>query len=319
MERLKGREAIARSAGFLSAGRRLESPRVHHAPLLSLRIFGGSPTRWARGRGDQLVTNTDARADRSSIRKSLDMLGLPSEIRACLFDLDGVLVDTAKLHAAAWKEMFDAFLRNRAHAMGSAFEPFDSERDYREHIDGKLRYDGVRSFLASRGIELPDGDPDDAPGVETVIGLGDWKNELVLSLIRRGGVRAYPGSVLYVRAVRDAGLHRAVVSASKNCHDILHAATIDDLFEVVIDGTAAAREHLSGKPSPDTFLAGARAVGVPPPEAAVFEDALVGVEAARAGGFGFVVGVDRSGQPEALLNRGADIVVSDLAELLARP
>jgi beta-phosphoglucomutase family hydrolase len=247
------------------------------------------------------------------------MLGLPSEIRACLFDLDGVLVDTAKLHAAAWKEMFDAFLRNRAHAMGSAFEPFDSERDYREHIDGKLRYDGVRSFLASRGIELPDGDPDDAPGVETVIGLGDWKNELVLSLIRRGGVRAYPGSVLYVRAVRDAGLHRAVVSASKNCHDILHAATIDDLFEVVIDGTAAEREHLSGKPSPDTFLAGARAVGVPPPEAAVFEDALVGVEAARAGGFGFVVGVDRSGQPEALLNRGADIVVSDLAELLARP
>jgi beta-phosphoglucomutase family hydrolase len=243
-------------------------------------------------------------------------LGLPSEIRACLFDLDGVLTRTADLHAAAWKEMFDAFLRSRAEATGGAFEPFDSERDYREFIDGRLRYDGVRSFLASRGIELAEGDPGDPPGAETVIGLGDRKNELVVALIRSGGVETYAGSVLYVRAVREAGLHRAVVSASKNCRDVLVAAGIDDLFEAVIDGGVAERERLRGKPAPDTFLAGARALGVPSAESAVFEDALAGVEAGRAGRFGHVVGVDRSGQAETLLRHGADIVVSDLAELL---
>jgi beta-phosphoglucomutase family hydrolase len=243
-------------------------------------------------------------------------LGLPSAIRACLFDVDGVLTQTARLHAMAWKEMFDAFLRSRAEATGHAFEPFDAERDYHEYVDGKLRYDGVRSFLAARGIDLAEGDPGDPPGTETVIGLGDWKNELVLSLIRRGGVETYPGSVLYVRAARNAGLRRAVVSASKNCRDILLAAGIDDLFEEVIDGIVAEREHLSGKPSPDTFLAGAHAVGVRPAEAAVFEDALVGVAAGRAGGFGFVVGVNRSDHAVALLDHGADIVVSDLAELL---
>ncbi len=244
-------------------------------------------------------------------------LGLPSEIRACLFDLDGVLTRTADLHAAAWKEMFDAFLRSRAEATGDAFVPFDSERDYREFIDGRLRYDGVRSFLASRGIELAEGDPGDPSGAETVIGLGDRKNELVLALIRGGGVETYAGSVLYVRAVREAGLHRAVVSASKNCRDVLVAAGIDDLFEAVIDGVVAEREHLRGKPAPDTFLAGARALGVAPAESAVFEDALAGVEAGRAGRFGYVVGVDRFGQAETLLRHGADIVVSDLAELLA--
>jgi beta-phosphoglucomutase-like phosphatase (HAD superfamily) len=219
------------------------------------------------------------------------MLGLPSEIRACLFDLDGVLTQTARVHAAAWKEMFDAFLRNRVEATGRAFEPFDAERDYHEYVDGKLRYDGVRSFLDSRGIDLPEGDPGDPPGTETIIGL-------------------------YVCAARKAGLHRAVVSASKNCHDILLAAGISDLFEEVIDGIVAEREHLSGKPSPDTFLAGAHAVGVRPAEAAVFEDALAGVAAGRAGGFGFVVGVNRSDHAVALLDHGADIVVSDLAELL---
>ena len=247
------------------------------------------------------------------------MLGLPGDIRACLFDLDGVLTQTAQLHAAAWKEMFDVFLRSRADATGSAFEPFDSVRDYREYVDGKLRYDGVRSFLSSREIDLPEGDAGVEPGVETVIGLGDRKNELVLSFIHRGGVETYPGSVLYVRAVRDARLHRAVVSASKNCRDILQAARINDLFEEVIDGTVAEREHLSGKPSPDTFLAGAHALGVRPTEAAVFEDALAGVEAGRAGHFGFVVGVNRTDQADALLEHGADIVVSDLAELLEQP
>jgi beta-phosphoglucomutase family hydrolase len=243
-------------------------------------------------------------------------LGLPSAIRACLLDLDGVLTQTASLHAAAWKEMFDAFLRRRAAATGSAFEPFDSERDYPEYVDGKLRYDGVRSFLASRGIGLPEGEPGDPPGAETVVGLGDWKNELVLALIRGGRVEWYPGSVRYVRAARDAGLGRAIVSASKNAREILLTAGMDDLFEEVIDGVVAERERLSGKPAPDTFLAGARALGVSPAEAVVFEDALVGVEAARAGAFGFVVGVDRSDQAEALLKHGADVVVSDLAELL---
>ena len=243
-------------------------------------------------------------------------LGLPSAIRACLFDLDGVLTQTASLHAAAWKEMFDAFLRRRAEATGSAFEPFDSERDYHEYVDGKLRYDGVRSFLASRGIELPQGQPGDPLGAETIVGLGDWKNELVLSLIRGGGVETYPGSLRYLRAAEDAGLRRAVVSASKSAREILLATGIDELFEEVIDGVVAEREHLSGKPAPDTFLAGARALGVEPAEAAVFEDALAGVEAARAGGFGFVVGVNRSDQAEELLEHGADVVVSDLEEML---
>jgi beta-phosphoglucomutase family hydrolase len=243
-------------------------------------------------------------------------LGLPSVIRACLFDLDGVLTQTASLHAAAWKEMFDAFLRRRAEATGSAFEPFDSERDYHEYVDGKLRYDGVRSFLASRGIELPQGQPGDPFGAETIVGLGDRKNELVLSLIRGGGVETYPGSLRYLRAAEDAGLRRAVVSASKNAREILLATGIDDLFEEVIDGVVAEREHLSGKPAPDTFLAGARALGVEPAEAAVYEDALAGVEAARAGDFGFIVGVNRSDQAKELLEHGADVVVSDLEELL---
>jgi beta-phosphoglucomutase family hydrolase len=244
------------------------------------------------------------------------MLGLPSEIRACLFDLDGVLTQTARVHAVAWKEMFDAFLGTHAAATGGGFLPFDPVRDYEEYVDGKLRYDGVRSFLASRGIDLPEGDPTDPPDAETICGLGNRKNELVLLLIQRGSVETFEGSVLYVRAVRDAGLRRAVVSASKNCHDVLVAAGIDGLFERVIDGIVAEREPLKGKPAPDTFLAGARALGVGPAEAAVFEDALAGVAAGRAGRFGFVVGVNRSGQAEALRAHGADVVVSDLEELL---
>jgi beta-phosphoglucomutase family hydrolase len=247
------------------------------------------------------------------------MLGLPDGIRACLFDLDGVLTKTARVHAEAWKEMFDAYLRERAARTGEEFVPFDPVADYDEYVDGRPRYDGVRSFLASRGIELPEGGPDDPPGAETIRALGDRKNELVLSLIQRQGVEVYEGSVRYVEAVRDAGLRRAVVSSSANTREVLAAAGIEDLFEVRIDGVVAAREHLKGKPAPDTFLAAARALGVDSKEAAVFEDALAGVEAGRAGGFGFVVGVDRSRQAEALLRHGADIVVSDLAELLDRP
>jgi beta-phosphoglucomutase family hydrolase len=243
-------------------------------------------------------------------------LGLPDGIRACLFDLDGVLTQTAKVHAAAWKEMFDAYLQERAKRTGEKLVPFDPVADYDQYVDGKPRYDGVRSFLASRGIELPEGDPDDPPSAETVHGLGNRKNELVLALLKRDGVEAYDGSVRYVHAVREAGLHTAVVSASANCKDVLEAAGIEDLFEVRIDGIVVEQRHLRGKPAPDTFLAAAKEVGAEAAEATVFEDALAGVEAGRAGRFGFVVGVDRTGQRAALLEHGADVVVDDLAELL---
>jgi beta-phosphoglucomutase family hydrolase len=246
------------------------------------------------------------------------VLGLPSDIDACLFDLDGVLTQTAKVHAEAWKEMFDAFLQAWSARTGEPFVSFDLVEDYDRFVDGKLRYDGVRSFLASRGIVLPEGDPSDPPSVETVSGLGNRKNEVFLSLIDRDGVEAYDGSVRYVKAVRDVGVHTAVVSASTNCQEVLAAAGIEELFEVRIDGLVAGREHLKGKPAPDTFLAAARALKVQPSQAAVFEDALAGVEAGRAGQFGCVVGVDRTGQAEALHEHGADLVISDLAELMDR-
>jgi len=235
------------------------------------------------------------------------MLGLPDDTQACLFDLDGVLTQTAKVHAAAWKEMFDAYLRERTAQTGEPFVPFDAHGDYDEYVDGKPRSDGVRSFLASRGIELSD---------EQVVALGNRKNDRVLKLIHEQGVQPYDGSVRYVRAVRDARLRRAVVSSSTNAHDVLVAAGILDLFEQVIDGHTAEREHLNGKPAPDTFLAGARALEVEPARAAVFEDALAGVAAGHAGAFRCVVGVDRVGQADELREHGATVVVSDLAELL---
>jgi len=244
------------------------------------------------------------------------VLGLPDGIRGCLFDLDGVLTQTAKVHAAAWKEMFDDYLRKRAKQTGEPFVPFDPVGDYDEYVDGKPRADGTRSFLESRGIELPEGQDDDPPSEQTVHGLGNRKNEIVLRKIREDGVEAYPGSVRYVQAVKAAGLPRAVVSSSANARDVLIAAGIEDLFDARIDGMVADREHLRGKPAPDTFLAGARALGLKPTTATVFEDALAGVAAGRAGGFGFVVGVDRVGQAEALKQHGADIVVTDLADLL---
>jgi beta-phosphoglucomutase family hydrolase len=244
------------------------------------------------------------------------MLGLPDGVTVCLFDLDGVLTKTAEVHAAAWKEMFDAYLRERAAGGGEPFVPFDATADYGQYVDGKPRYEGVQSFLSARHIELPRGTPSDPPSAETVDGLGNRKNEIVLRIIRERGVEPYEGSVRYVLAARKAGLRRAVVSSSTNCRDVLIAAGIEDLFEVRIDGVVAEREHLAGKPAPDTFLAGARAFGVQPRQAAVFEDALAGVAAGRAGGFGFVVGVDRVGHAEALRERGADVVVSDLSDLL---
>jgi beta-phosphoglucomutase family hydrolase len=243
-------------------------------------------------------------------------VGLPAGVKACLFDLDGVLTQTAKVHAAAWKQMFDEYLRSRAEKHGEAFVPFDEKDDYDEFVDGKPRYDGVRSFLQSRGIELPEGTPGDPSDRETIDGLGNRKNDLVQKIIHRDGVEVYEGSVRYVRAVRDAGLHRCVVSSSANASEVLLAAGIDDLFEEVIDGHVVDQNHLKGKPAPDTFLAGAKAVGVGADEAAVFEDALAGVEAGRAGGFKCVVGVDRVGQADALREHGADVVVKDLAELL---
>lgn len=227
------------------------------------------------------------------------MLGLPDGVTACLFDLDGVLTQTAKVHAAAWKQMFDSYFGDAA---------FDPVADYDRYVDGKPRDAGVRSYLASRGVELPP---------KTIERLGDRKNRIVLEMIRRDGVKLYDGSIRYVRAARAAGLRRAVVSSSTNCRDVLAAAGIEDLFEARIDGVVAERKHLAGKPCPDMFLAGARALGTGAGQAAVFEDALAGVEAGRAGAFGLVVGVDRAGQADALRAHGADVVVGDLNELLS--
>jgi beta-phosphoglucomutase family hydrolase len=244
------------------------------------------------------------------------VLGLPDGVRGCLFDLDGVLTQTAKVHDAAWKETFDAYLRERAQRTGEPFVPFDPVKDYDEYVDGKPRADGVRSFLESRRIALPEGQDDDPPSAETVRGLGNRKNEILLRRIREDGVEAYPGSVAFVRAVKDAGMPRAVVSSSANCRAVLIAAGIEDLFDARIDGLVAERDHLRGKPAPDAFLAGAKALGLKPTAAAVFEDAQAGVAAGRAGGFGFVVGVDRVGQAQALREHGADVVVTDLSELM---
>jgi beta-phosphoglucomutase family hydrolase len=246
------------------------------------------------------------------------VLGLPDKIEALLFDMDGVLTQTAKVHAAAWKQTFDEFLRQRAQERGEKFVPFDQHSDYDEYVDGKPREDGVRSFLESRGIELPEGDVDDPPDAQTIEGVGNNKNERVLKLIHDDGVDAYEGSVRYVQAAKQAGLKRAVVSSSTNTHDVLAAAKLDGLFDTVIDGNVARRDHLHGKPAPDTFLAGAKALGVAPEHAVVFEDALAGVQAGRAGKFGYVVGVDRVGQRDALKAHGADVVVEDLAELLEK-
>src|SRR4051812_24579119 len=212
--------------------------------------------------------------------------------------------------------MFDDFLAARAKETGEPFVPFDAHTDYDQHVDGLPRADGVRGFLASRGIVLPEGDAEDPPGAQTVHGLGNRKNSLVLALMRRDGVQPYEGSVHYVDAAKDAGLKVAVVSSSANARDALSAAGLLDRFEQVVDGHTAQREQLQGKPAPDMFLAGARAVGVDPAHAAVFEDALAGVQAGRAGHFGRVIGVDRVGQADALREHGADIVVKDLSELL---
>jgi beta-phosphoglucomutase family hydrolase len=247
------------------------------------------------------------------------VLGVPDQIKACLFDLDGVLTQTASVHAAAWKEMFDSYLRACAKRTGGHFIPFDLVGDYDSFVDGKPREDGAAAFLRSRGITLRQGSRGDAPGDETVHGLASRKDQLLLRRITQDGVAPYPGSVRYVRAAREAGLACGVVSSSTHCRAVLAAARIDGLFDTIIDGVVAQREQLRGKPAPDTYLAAAHAIEVAPAAAAVFEDALVGVAAGRAGGFGWVVGVDRAGHASALRREGADVVVTDLADLLSRP
>ncbi|MFC0507718.1 beta-phosphoglucomutase family hydrolase [Micromonospora costi] len=244
------------------------------------------------------------------------MLGLPAHVIACLFDLDGVLTQTARVHNAAWTETFDAYLRQHAAATGQPYRPFDPGPDYNRYVDGRPRADGVRTFLASRGIVLPEGSPDDPPDAETVNGVGNRKNVLLLERLRTQGVDVYPGSVAYLKAAAAAGLRRAVVTASANGREVVAAAGLEPLIEARVDGLVARAEGLRGKPNPDTFLAGARLLGVDPSQAAVFEDALSGVAAGRAGAFGYVVGVDRVGQADELRASGADVVVRDLAELL---
>jgi beta-phosphoglucomutase family hydrolase len=244
------------------------------------------------------------------------MLGLPDTVRACLFDLDGVLTDTASVHKKAWKTMFDSYLRERAQRTGEPFVEFDIADDYLTYIDGKKREDGVRSFLSARGITLPEGDPDDAPSTETVSGLGNRKNELFHETIREDGVLVFDGSRRYLEAVASARLAVAVVSSSANTREVLETTGLDKFVQQRVDGVTMREEHIEGKPAPDSFLRAGELLGVPPAEAAVFEDALAGVEAGKRGNFGCVVGVDRVGQAEALRRNGASVVVTDLAELL---
>jgi beta-phosphoglucomutase family hydrolase len=241
----------------------------------------------------------------------------PERFDAVLFDLDGVLTATAKVHAACWKRTFDDFLQRRAHRTNEPFQPFDLQADYENYVDGKPRYDGVRSFLESRGLQLPQGDPDDPPGRETVCGLGNRKDDLFGQALASEGVDVFPGSVAWIRQLRQAGIKTAVVSSSRHCLAVIQAAGISHLFDARVDGQLADDLKLAGKPAPDTFLKAAHMLGVQPQRAVVVEDALAGVEAGRNGGFGLVIGVDRKGDADALRAHGADVVVSDLKEMLS--
>ncbi|MCB2102424.1 MAG: beta-phosphoglucomutase family hydrolase [Rhodobacterales bacterium] len=234
---------------------------------------------------------------------------------AVLFDLDGVITDTAHVHSVAWKDLFDDYLKAHADLQDIVFEPFDVEKDYRIHVDGRPRYEGVDTFLRSRGIVLPWGDPSDPPEAETVCGLGNKKNNYFHEVLKHEGAEVFDSTVAFCRAVIAAGLRVAVVSSSKNCKIILDSSNLTDLFEVRIDGIVAERDKIAGKPKPDTYLEAARRLGVTPERSVVIEDAISGVQAGRAGHFGLVVGVDRHGEREALLANGAHVVVEDMAEL----
>ncbi len=244
------------------------------------------------------------------------MLGLPDKVTACLFDMDGVVTKTAAVHDEAWKEMFDDFLRDWSAKSGTQFVPFDPVRDYDDYVDGKPRIEGTKSFLESRHIALPLGSPADPPGDQSMWGLSNRKNELLQKVLARDGVEVYDGSTRYITAARAAGLRTAIVSSSANTVAVLSAAGISDLFDARVDAQVASERGLRGKPAPDTFLEAARMLSVAPQQAAVFEDAQAGVAAGHAGGFGYVVGVDRVGQADALRAHGADVVVQDLGDLL---
>lgn len=246
------------------------------------------------------------------------MLGLPEPIRATLFDLDGVLTDTASVHKKAWKSMFDDFLRAEARRAGTQFVPFDVDADYLKYVDGKKREDGVRSFLSSRDIELPEGGPNDGAGADTVFGLGTRKNEKFQHTLHSDGIEVFDGSRRYLEAVIDAGFGTAVVSSSANTREVLELTGLDRFVQHRVDGVTMREQNIAGKPAPDSFLRAAQLLGVTPAQAVVFEDALSGVKAGRAGNFGYVVGVDRVGHADALRRNGADVVVADLAELLTR-
>jgi beta-phosphoglucomutase family hydrolase len=236
---------------------------------------------------------------------------------AVLLDLDGVITDTASVHAACWKQMFDEYLQKRVTLRGEVFRPFDIATDYRLYVDGKPRYDGVRDFLTSRGIRLPEGNPDDPPQAETVDGLGNRKNDLVNKIIEEKGVEPYEGSVELIRQLRDREFKIAVVTSSQNCTAVLKAAKLDHFFDVQVDGNVIHAKHLAGKPAPDSYLAAAKLLGVEPSRAVVIEDALSGVEAGRNGNFGLVIGVARKGNADELRRHGANLVVNDLRELVS--
>lgn len=248
--------------------------------------------------------------------KQFNLPVTPERFDAVLFDLDGVLTDTAKVHAACWKKMFDEFLRKWAESRGEEFRSFSITEDYYLYVDGRLRSDGVRYFLRSRNINLPEGDPDAPPESETVSGLGNRKNDMVNALMESEGIDVYPDSVAWVRLLREQGYKTAVVSASSNCKTVLNSANILDLFDTIVDGTVAADLGLAGKPSPDTYLKAAEQLGAEPKRTVVVEDAISGVQAGRSGGFGLVIGVARKGNIKELKENGADLVVTDLSELI---
>ena len=238
------------------------------------------------------------------------------KFEAVLFDLDGVLTATARIHATCWKQMFDDFLQSRSHSLNESYRPFGIITDYKQYVDGKTRHDGVRDFLASRGINLPEGTKDSPPAEESVYGLGNRKDSLVKQAIHAGRVETYPGAIDLVRWLRKVGLKTAVVSSSRNCAEVLRAVGIERLFEVRVDGEDVDRLHLPGKPAPDTYLRAALLLNAPPSRAVVIEDAIAGVKAGRAGGFGLVIGVDSGGSAEALRENGAEVVVSNLGDLI---
>jgi len=246
------------------------------------------------------------------------VLGLPEQTRATLFDLDGVLTDTASMHKKAWQTMFDDVLRERARRTDEPFVAFDVDADYLKYVDGKKREDGVRSFLASRGIELPDGSPSDGPAAGSIFGLGNRKNKLFQQVLHTDGVTVFDGSRRYLEAAVSAGLGTAVVSSSANTREVLELTGLDKFVQHRVDGVTMREQNIAGKPAPDSFLHAAQLLGITPAQGVVFEDALSGVEAAHAGKFGYVVGVDRVGQTEALRRNGADVVVTDLADLMTR-